>query len=458
MKKFLSLALVLTMILALIAAMNVSVLAAFGEGEWDVYTKRGQYKDPDNPDKKPIPGYEYTTDGLHMIPADWSESTPWGIFQTKEQVDLRQGVYMEVRIDNFTYSGDKWFAFNIWEEKIDEFPYEDDKQALGFEALMRPDAEKKVSGIQFNSHTEAGMSTDTSSTGSGRLENKFDENGCPILTLQISWDEGTGYAFTFNGYTLDTNYSKMITDFFDGENNDGCAYISFSLQNGTKGGTAECTVLKFGTSPENCSTPIGTDRAEPIDNKIVIADIADPDSVPMGEPAIFVNGSVTYSDLLAKPRSTNNSTITIGDDDSINLMTSTSWASISMSIDHDVSYDAADFPVMMIIVRNMCTCVWEYGEPYCECVETPKVIVMAGDVIAEDSQHSLGAVTYMSEPFYDSEDNMYVNYFVDWSDYSGRINGFRFDLQGMKTSEEGRNNFDICNITFFRDYDDADRI
>ena len=31
-----------------------------------------------------------------MIPANWSNSTPWGIVQTKEQIDLRQGVYMEV--------------------------------------------------------------------------------------------------------------------------------------------------------------------------------------------------------------------------------------------------------------------------------------------------------------------------------------------------------------------------
>ena len=51
---------------------------------------------------------------------------------------------------------------------------------------------------------------------------------------------------------------------------------------------------------------------------------------------------------------------------------------------------------------------------------------------------------------------MYMNYFVDWSDYSGRINGFRLDLYKVRFDEEGRNSFDICCVAFFRNYDDAD--
>lgn len=449
MKKLLSLFVVAAMVLSLMLACAVTVSAA-GEGDWDVYSSRGSYKDKDDPNKKPVPGYEYTEDGLHMIPADWSESTPWGIFQTKEQVNLRDGVYMEVRIDNFTYEGDKWFAFNIWEEKIDEFPNESDKSAIGLEALVRIDANKKITGVPLNIHTKYGESVTTSAMGMMDVKNVFDDNGCPIVTLQITWDETTGYSMYVNGATLSTKDAQTMTDIFDGKDNDGYAYISFSLQNGTKGGTAECTILKFGTSPEDCEKPTGSDSAKPINHKIEIAEIADPDTVPAGKPAVFINGSVEDSDIASKPTSTNNSTIIINDDNSISVKTTTTWASATISVNNDVSYDAADFPMMIIITRNLCTCTWEDGTPSCDCSEMPGVITMAGDIIAADSANTIKAYSYIWEPYYDDEGNMYSYFVADWSAFSGRINAFRIDVQGIKTTDADRIGFDILGVAFFR--------
>ncbi len=449
MKKILSLFVAAAMILSLMFVCVITASAA-GEGDWDVYSSRGSYEDKDDPNKRPVPGYEYTEDGLHMIPADWSESTPWGIFQTKEQVNLREGVYMEVRIDNFTYEGDKWFAFNIWEEKIDEFPDASDKSAIGLEALVRVDGNKKITSVPLNIHTKYGESTTLSYMGMMDVKNVYDDNGCPIVTLQITWDETTGYSMYVNGATLSTKDAQTMTDIFDGEDNDGYAYISFSLQNSTKGGTVECTVLKFGTSPEDCEKPTGSDSAKPVDNKITIADIADPSTVPAGEPAVFLNGSVGDSDIMSKPSSTNNSTIIINDDNSVTVNTTTTWASVSMSVNNDVSYDAADFPMMLIIARNLCTCVWQDGTPSCDCSEMPGVITMAGDTIAADSANTIKAYSYIWEPICDEDGNMYSYFIADWSDFSGRINGFRIDLQGMKTTEAGRTGFDIMGVGFFR--------
>lgn len=456
MKKYLSVLLTVAMLVSLVTVFATNV-NAIGEGEWNVYARRGAYENADEFEIISTPGYEYTADGLHMIPPEYSDTDrAWGIIQTKDQVDLRQGVYMEVRVDDFTYEGDKWFGFNIWEERIDEFPNENDKQPLGFEALLRPNDEKNVASLQLNSHTSAGASIDTAGASASEFENKHDENGCPILTLQITWSETEGYAMILNGLAVSQSYCDKMTQFFDGEDNDGLAYLSFSLQTGAKNGTVECTVLKFGTSPEDCSIPVGTDSAEPVSSKIEIAPIADPDSVPYGEPAVFLNGSPVDSHIHVKPRSTNNSTITVKNDGSINVMTTTGWASVSMSVAYDVSYDAAQFPVMMIIARNMCTCSLTDEKPICQCVESPTVFALAGDTIAERNDETVKAVSYMFEPYTDDDGNVYVCYFADWYEYSGRINGFRIDLHGVKYTEEGRNSFDICNVAFFRDYDEAD--
>ena len=53
-------------------------------------------------------------------------------------------------MDDFTYSGDKWFGLNVWEERIDEFPHEEDKQAIGYEALIRLTEEKNINFFQLN--------------------------------------------------------------------------------------------------------------------------------------------------------------------------------------------------------------------------------------------------------------------------------------------------------------------
>lgn len=455
MKKLLSVLLASAMILSLVFVCMITASASV-EGDWDVYANKGTYRAENEQDKKPVPGYEYTEDGLHMIPADWSDTSPWGIFQTKEQVDLRQGVYMEVRIDNFTYDGDKWFGFNIWEEKIDEFPHETDKSSIGLEALVRINGNKEITSIPVNSHVEYGTATATTYMNTAGVKNNFDSEGRPIITFQITWSEAEGYNVIINGATLTKSDAKTMTDLFDGPDNDGHAYISFSLQNSIKGGTVECTILKFGTSPTDCDTPTGDDSAEPINNKIVIADIADPNTVPEGDPAIFINGSKEASDISGKPGSTNNSIISINDDNTINVKTTSGWASVSISVDNEVSYDVDDFPIMLIITKNFCTCAWQDGFPSCTCAEMPTVITMAGDTIAADSANTIKAISYLWEPIYDEEGNMYSYFVGDWTEYSGRINGLRFDIYGVKFGEVGRDNFDIMNVTFFRSIEEAD--
>ena len=454
MKKIISLMLAIILCLSLAVAMMVSTSAAV-VGEWNVYTGRGQYKEKDNPEMKSIPGYEYTDEGLHMIPADWSTSSPWGIFQTKEQVDLRQGVYMEVRIDNFTYEGDRWFGFNIWEERIDEFPYEEDKQSLGVEMLIRVNSDKTISSVQVNRHTVVGESTVTTSMNTSGIVNNIDTKDRPTMTLEITWSESAGYNVKINGAVLSASDAAAMTEFFDGPDNDGMAYISFSLQNSIKGGTAECTITKFGKSKNDWGVPAGDDGARPINNTINIAEIESADNIPLGSPAVRIDGNTLTSDLLTKPKSTNNSKILIDEDFLINVSTTSSWASVSMSVAHEVSYDVKDFPIVLIITRNLCTCNLTEEEPECECVERLSLLAMTGDVISESTQYQKAADCMNWSTDEDVDGNFYSYFVSDWTGYEGRINGLRIDLNGVKYSEEGRNAFDICEIGFFRTVDEA---
>ena len=455
MRKIISLTLAIILCLSLAFATMISASAAV-VGEWDVYTGRGQYKEKDNPEMKSIPGYEYTDEGLHMIPADWSTSSPWGIFQTKEQVDLRQGVYMEVRVDNFTYEGDKWFGFNIWEEKIDEFPYEEDKQSLGIEMLIRVNEDKTIKSMQVNRHTAVGDSTVTTGISTSSVINNIDAQGRPTMTLEITWSEAAGYNVKINGAMLSASDAAEMTKFFDGPDNDGMAYVSFSLQNSIKGGTAECTITKFGKSKDDWSVPAGDDGARPINNTINIAEIESADKIPLGSPAVRIDGNTLTSDLLTKPKSANNSKILIDENFLINVSTTSSWASISMSVAHETSYDVKDFPIVLIITRNLCTCNLTEEEPFCACGEMLSLLAMTGDVISESDDYNKVANCMNWSTDDDADGNSYSYFISDWTGYEGRINGIRIDVRQVKYTEEGRNSFDICEIGFFRTAQEAE--
>ena len=104
MKKILSTLLVAAMLLSLVIV--AAVPAAAVDGEWAVYGPVSQYVDGYDGDPKSVSGYEYTDDGFHTIPADWEgagKQTPWVQVETKEKVNLKDGVFFQIRVDNFSY-------------------------------------------------------------------------------------------------------------------------------------------------------------------------------------------------------------------------------------------------------------------------------------------------------------------------------------------------------------------
>ncbi len=465
MKKILSIALALTMLLSLAAVLAIPTAAV--DGEWHVVYGAGYYQ-PDFDDEEPsLSGYEYTDDGFHTIPTGaWELGTPHLSIQTKNKVDLKEGVYFEVRIDKFTYAGDKWFNLHIWDSVGISPGSGEEKYGSGVQNLFRPgnspDAEDltkpgTVSGASWyiNQFTGAGSSSVVAE------QNKTTEDGQPIMAMTVTWD-GSTYALDINGAAA----PQAVIDFMNQKwgGNDSEAYIGLNAQNSTKGGTVEVTVLKFGTDKDSATTPMGDDSAEPINNSIPPVDIMDPNTVEANQPAIMLNGDKENSDVVSVPKASNGGFSTVNDDFSIHVVAERSGMTASnYSVKKTVSYDIKDFPIAITLTRNFCTCGNEDGS--CDAFETANYYIMAGEVL-QASNEWLTSVLDMSYNSYaiDNEDgstDTYLYFFCDFSEefaepLEGRINGLRFDVAGLDINSEGGNTFDVMFTAFFRTTEEAE--
>ncbi len=462
MKKLLSLALSLTLLFSL--ATVLAVPAAAVDGEWNVVYGADYYQ-PDYADEEPsLCGYEYTDDGFHTIPTGaWEASNPYLSVQTKNKVDLKEGVYMEVRIDDFTYASDKWFNLHIW-DSIGIVPGSNDpKYGAGVQNLIRPSDSPDgttpgvISGATWytNQFTTAGSSTFTAD------QNRNTEDGKPILAMTLTWD-GATYALDINGGAA----PKAVIDFMNQKwgGNDSEAYIGIDAQNANKGGKCEITILKFGTDKDSATVPMGDDYAEPINNNIPFAEIIDPSTVPANEPAIFMTADRENSDTKNQLKASNGASSTVNSDGSLHVVAETSSVTGAIyAVKNQVSYDIKDFPVAITVTKNFCTC--NNADGSCDAFETAHYYIMAGDVLSSDAQWhtSILDMSYNSYAVENAEGktDTYLYFFCDFSEefaepMEGRINGIRFDVSGLDTSTKGSNEFDIMFTAFFKNTDEAE--
>ena len=145
MKKILSTLLVAAMLLSLVIVAVVPASAA--DGDWTTYATASEYVD--GAEKSSVPGYKYTADGVQMVPADWTGQIPFGTIQTKKPYDLKNGLYMEVRVDDYTYSAkDKWININLWSQPMIEPGSAAPEYGHGVQTLFRPKYTAKTDEAQ----------------------------------------------------------------------------------------------------------------------------------------------------------------------------------------------------------------------------------------------------------------------------------------------------------------------
>ena len=116
MKKILSTLLVAAMLLSMVIIVSVPTAAV--DGEWTTFGPASESADGYTGDPTSVPGYEYTKDGLHVIPANWNEQVVYGTVQTKNTIDVvEDGVYLEFKVDKFDGMGkDNWFSITLWDQ------------------------------------------------------------------------------------------------------------------------------------------------------------------------------------------------------------------------------------------------------------------------------------------------------------------------------------------------------
>ncbi len=451
MKKFLSLLLAVAMIVS--TFIIVALPASAVEGDWMVYARKEQYRDDYEDDEYvSVMGYEYTNEGFHTISPEFYEGqSPRGGLQTKSTYDLKDGVYMLIRVDEFSYDApDKWLNLNLWSEPMVELASSDaERDGYGVQTIMRPGNDGKF--IQLEWYIEGFTQVQVSPAFQG--VDMYDEEGRALFELVVTY-ENDSFALTINGIAA----PQRVIDYMNETFVDMEAHLGMAFFHTKTLGDASFTVLKYGTTKENALTPSGDDHEDPINYSLEIAEIADPSTVEDGKPAILINGSKDASDSYTTAGKSSTGNSILNEDNSVTYIASSSTVSVVYKPKNEVSYSIEDFPVVMMLVRNLCTCGEEDGT--CIACEEVTLYLATGEFNSPDGEHCTTFNTCWDSIEIDGESYLY--FYMDMSDdfapwdAEGRVNNIRVDFHDIDYSTPGLNQFDVCFVGVFRDLEDAE--
>ena len=439
-KRILALIICAVMLLTMIPVVVLTTGAADVEGDWTTYRAAGDYDDPDEtlaegeepPVYKPEAGYEYTNEGFSIIPADYTDTTPFMTVQTKLPQSIKDGVYLQFRIDDYSYDGgtgaDQWICLNLnTEEKVTPGST---NYGGGWLTLIRGignGACTILPHLTDPATEEFGGTFKNIGTVSGTAP--FDEDGREIYTLKIEWT-GSEYVITVNDVVQPGG--AEATAHLEKLNANGEFYLGITMQAMVKNGTAALTILKYGTSEDTATVPVGSDSKQPEENDMTIAPIEDPSTIEINKPAMLWNPDTVNI------KGGNNCTFTVLGDNTWRVNATEAAVFFSMNPKRKWSYDGADFPVFGIMLRN----IW---------VDSGTLWYAAGEVMSAQNDCTLPFSIYDGQ-FY-GEDEEYVFVPVDLTDlWEGRINSIRLDL--AMDDPENRE-FDLCFAGMFRSEDEA---
>ena len=436
MKKRLLCALLCAVLLAgLIPAAALTASAAVAEGDWTVYRTPKSYEDEKNGETvKPAPGYRYTADGFTTVEPDWTNFTPYFTVQTKKAQPLKEGIYLEFRVDEYPYGGtsgdaDHWLSFSL-SDRQNVAPGNIDF-GNNWLCLFRGAGKGSASAQSF-------VTTQTTDEAVGNFIHKgdvavtvpMDGERREIYTLEITWD-GSEYDVKVCGTTVEG--CADITAKLEQWNANGGFYVGITVHAGVTNASAGITVTKFGTTAANATTPVGSDSTEPeLDEYYEFAPIADPDTVPVNTPAILWNpDTVNMKDGY-------NCSFKVLGDNTWHVRATDLNSFFYFTPKHSWSYAAEDFPVFGILLRNFRSdggTLW-----YC-----------AGDILQPENACTVPLSIYDGEFYGEKEEYVFIP--VDLSDFwEGRIHNMRLDFM---IGDENAREFDICFAGMFRNKDEA---
>ena len=455
MKKLIALVIAAVMILSMIPVMAVSTSAA-NEGMWTTYRSAGNYPaiddepDPDGEETiyPPESGYEYTSEGFTVIQPDWSGVGPFTTVSTIEAINLKDGLYLEFRVDDYQYGGeigaDHWICLTLNTGKTEDGATEGYEAGTktgkvapgspayggGWLTLLRGVGDGNVTSLP---HLTDPKTEDFGGTfvnvGTVSAPATLDDDGREINTLEVSWT-GSEYEIKVNGVVQPGQ--GQTTAMLEKLAPNGDVFVGITMMDGLKGGTAGLTITKFGTSASDATKPVGSDSKEPEENNLVEAPIADPSTVEANKPAILWNPDTVNL------KSGNNINFQVQGDNTW-LATATETAVFfSLGAKRAWSYDATDFPVFGIMVKNL----W---------IDSGTLWYAAGEIPGATNGYTVPFSIYDGE-FY-GEDEEYIFVPVDLTDmWEGRFNSIRLDFN---MADETTREFELCFAGMFRSVDEA---
>ncbi len=445
-KRTLALVIAAIMVLAALPAMTITTMAASDTpGIWDTFRAATDYREGTNPETgepytyKPAAGYMYTEEGLVNVPANYENTTVFTTTQTKEKQNLQDGVYMQFRVDEFSYGGetgkaDQWIAVTLWDAQ--QPSPSSKKSGSGWVALMRMPGNGATGGVTgWNEIAKSEENPEGAWGGTGEMQvTPVMKNDKETYTFEVTYSVANGYDVKFNGASIPG--SETISNHLNSLDESGHFYVGVTLYSTVKGGKGAVSILKYGTSASDATVPEGSDSKPAEENiNVPAAEIADQSTIEENMPAYFFDASNT-SDPGA-----HHCEITPQGDNSFHVVGNEGMSSVFMtaSVPRTVSYAAEDFPIVAILTRNYMP-------------EGGTIWYSAGDVMIGNNDYTAQWSWYDGLMF--GENMEYALATVDLTDcWEGRINGLRIDFNGM--IYEGDNVFDVCYIGFFRSVDEA---
>ena len=445
MKKLICMAVAAIMILSMIPVMAISTSAAV-EGDWAILRTPDSYA-ADVEIVKPAPGYEYTSEGLTTIAPDWTNYTPYFTVQTKEARNLKEGIYLEFRVDDYPYGGedgaaDHWLSFNLSDrENVQPGSIDFGNNWL---CLMRGAGQGStvVQSFLTTQTTDAAVGSSTH-TGDVTVTVPMDENDREVYTLEITWD-GSRYDVKVCGSSVPG--AATITSKLENWNANGEFFVGITLHAGVKDASSSITVTKFGTSAADATVPVGTDSAEPEDNRLVFGDLIDPATVPENTPALMWDA--TKQTFKNDPQGADLKLVAQGDD-SYHLQATGPAPYFQWSIKSELTYNQSDFPVFAMLMKDF----WgdNGGIYYC-----------AGEIMSSRDDYKTSWSIYDEGCQFYGESDEYILVVVDLADLgligdtnAGRIHNIRPYFSVTNTSDLELCQWDMCYMGFFRSIEEA---
>ena len=447
MKKLIALVIAVIMVVSMVPVMAISTSAAV-EGDWNVLRNPATYEAEEKGEIViPAPGYEYTSEGLMTISPDFSNYTPFFTVQTKEAKSLKDGIYLEFRVDDYPYGGedgkaDHWLSFNL-SDRANVAPGNIDF-GNNWLCLIRGAGEGSTNVQSF-------VTTQTTDEAVGSFGHKgdvaatvpVDDEGREIYSLEITHD-GTNYDIKVCGVSVAG--AADITAKLNEWNENGEFYVGITVHAGVTNASAGITVTKFGTSAADATVPVGDDSRQPEDNKLVFGDLIDPATIPENTPALLWDATMTS--FKNDPQGVDLK-LTAQGDNSYHLQATGPAPYFQWGIKSELTVNQSDFPVFAMLMKNF----WgdQGGIYYC-----------AGEIMSCRDDYKTSWSIYDEGCQFYGEDEEYILVVVDMAALelidetnSGRIHNIRPFFSVTDTTDLEICQWDMCYMGYFRSVEEA---